>query len=130
MRSIALHCCSCVLSVLFVRPASGSESTPLPLPTGDQDALSMGYGLWRVLIALGVVICLIFLIRWVVKRGNGPLSVLGGGEKSIEILERKPLGPRQALLLVRVREKGVLLHQAKNTLTPLCEIDLEESPQT
>ncbi len=73
---------------------------------------------------------MIDLSRWVIKRGNGPLSALGVGGKSIEILERKTLGPRQSLLLVRVREKGVLLHQVKNTLTPLCEIDIEDGIQS
>ncbi|MBC8310141.1 MAG: FliO/MopB family protein [Phycisphaerales bacterium] len=129
MRSVALQCCSCVISVLSVRTSYASESTPLPLPANAQEVLSMGLGTFRVLIALAIIVCLIIAIRWVIKRGSGSLGTVMGQGTSIEIIERKALGAKQALVLVRVKDKGVLLHQVKGNLTPLCEVDLQESQQ-
>ncbi len=129
MRSIALQCCSCVIIGLFVRDAHGSESMPLPLPTGGEDAMAMGLGGWRVFLALSCVVGLIFVIRWILKRGNGGIGAFSTKGGAIEIMERKPLGPRQSLLLVRVRKKGVLLHQSKGTLVPLCELDIEDGSE-
>jgi len=129
MRSVALYCCSCIILVLSVRSASASESMPLPLPTESQDVLSMGMGTVKVLIALAIIICLIFAIRWAIKRGGVTLGTIGGQGTSIEIIERKALGAKQALILVRVKDKGVLLHQARGNLTPLCEVDLQEGQQ-
>jgi flagellar biogenesis protein FliO len=87
----------------------------------------MGLGTFRVLIALAIIVCLIIAIRWVIKRGSGSLGTVMGQGTSIEIIERKALGAKQALVLVRVKNKGVLLHQVKGNLTPLCEVDLQES---
>lgn len=126
MRSAAPYCCSCVLSGLFLRTGFASESLPLPLPEKDFSALSLGLGVERVLLALVFIGIVIIGIRWVLKRGKRGLSSIGSRGASIEIIERKPLGPRQSLLLVRVQKKGVLLHQSKNMLTPLCEVILEE----
>jgi|TARA_B100000959_G_scaffold269019_1_gene314355 flagellar biogenesis protein FliO len=122
-RSIALQCCSCVISWLSVRTASALESAPLPLPSENSDVFSVGNGLWRVLIALVVVVGIILLIRWFVDRANSGGTGPRGSGKLINIIERKPLGPRQSLLLVQVCDKKVLLHQSKGTLSPLCEVE-------
>jgi flagellar biogenesis protein FliO len=129
MRSIALQCCSCVITGLFVRPSLGSESTPLPLPDAVQEPLSMELGGWKVAIALGCIFGLILIIRWAMKRSNRTIGGSGSKGSSIEIIERKSLGPRQSLLLVRVKQKGVLLHQSKSNLVPLCEVDIGKGSQ-
>ncbi len=126
MRSIALQCCCCVMTWLSVRTVEASETTPLPLPTDSTESFSMGMGIWRVLFALAIVVAIVFIIRWLANRAN--VGGISGAKSSqnIKIIERKPIGPRQTLLLVQVCEKKVLLHQAKGALTPLCEIEESE----
>jgi len=111
------------MSWLSVCTASASESTPLPLPSENSGVFSMGDGVWRVFFALVVVVGIILLIRWFVSRvKNGSAETARFG-KSIKIIERKPLGSRQSLLLVQVCDKKVLLHQSKGAMTPLCEVE-------
>ena len=129
MRSIALNCCSCVFIWLSVRTAGAAESTPLPLPSDGSDVFSVGNGIWRVFFALAIVIAVILLIRWFVGRANNAGTVNGRSGKSITIIERKPLGPRQSLLLVQVCDKKVLLHQGRGTLTRLCEIEEKDDEE-
>ncbi len=123
MRSIALHCCSSVICWLSVRSVEAAESTPLPLPSDDSVLFSMGNGVWRVILALAVVVGVILIIRWFVGRASIGGANSAGMGKTISIIERKPLGPRQSLLLVQVCNKKILLHQVKGSLTPLCEIE-------
>ena len=129
MRSIALHRYRCVIAVLMVRTAAASESTPLPLPSDDQSMLSLDSGAWRVILALAVVMALVLTLQWFLRwrRGHAGVNMIGGS--AIEIVERKSLGPRHWLLLVRVGKRGVLLHQGKGTLSPLCEIDFDQEDQ-
>jgi hypothetical protein len=111
MRSTALNCFSCLIVLLSVRPSDAAETTPLPLPNANSTIFSMDTGLWRV------------LIRWLARHFSKKVTRDGVSGNSIEILERKVLGPRQSLLLVKVCGKKVLLHQGKGTLTSLCEIN-------
>mgnify|MGYP006420000347 CR=1 FL=1 len=125
-RSIALHCCSSVICWLSVRTVEATESTPLPLPSDDSAVFSMGTGVWRVVLALAVVVIVILVLRrFVARASSGGVAGANSG-KLITIVERKPLGPRQSLLLVQVGDKKVLLHQAKGALVPLCELDAED----
>ena len=98
------------------------------MPNASEPTFSGGLGFWGVFLALAIVVGIILLIRWVVLR-SGVISSqgIGGTGKKIHIVERKALGPRQALLLVRVAgKKEVLLHQSRGVLTPLCEFEIDE----
>ncbi len=123
-RAFALQCSSCLIAGLFVQPIFASETTPLPLPT-EQISTSLGLGFERVLIALLAVIGLIIAVKWLLKRFSRSSVLECGAGKTIKILDRMPMGPRQSLLLVQVKCKGVLLHQSKTSLTALCEVELE-----
>lgn len=123
MRSTALNCFSCLIALLSVRPSGAAETTPLPLPNANSTIFSMDTGLWRVFLALLVVFVVMLLIRWLARHFSKKVTRDGVSGNSIEILERKVLGPRQSLLLVKVCGKKVLLHQGKGTLTSLCEIN-------
>ncbi|MBT4524342.1 MAG: FliO/MopB family protein [Phycisphaerae bacterium] len=128
MRIAALYCFSCLIASLSVRTSGAAESTPLPLPSSETALFSMDIGLWRVFLALLILFAVILLIRWSVRRSSKNVG-RGEKDKSIEILERKVLGPKQSLLLVRVCGKKVLLHQGKGSFTSLCEIEeSEEAP--
>jgi flagellar biogenesis protein FliO len=129
MRTTAFYCFSCLIASLSVRTSGAAESTPLPLPSSETPIFSMDTGLWRVFLALLILFAVILIIRWSVRRITKKVGVRGDKGKSIEILERKVLGPKQSLLLVRVCGKKVLLHQGKGSFTSLCEIEeSEEAP--
>ena len=67
-------------------------------------------------------------IRWLFGRlgfGNttDKTGLIGSKQRNIHILERKPLGARQSLLLVRCKDTEVLLHQSKGRLSTLCVVE-------
>lgn len=62
----------------------------------------------QLVLALMVVIGLIFLFAWVVRRIQQQLPQTVGN-KTIQLLATQPLGPRERLLLVQVGKEQVLL---------------------
>jgi flagellar biogenesis protein FliO len=126
-RSIALICCNCVFASLSVRTVEATESTPLPMPSSESTVFSMDAGLWRVFFALLIVAGILLGIRWFIRRTFGGSSHNEVSGKTIQVIERKALGARQSLLLVKVGNKKVLLHQTKGALVPLCELECEEA---
>jgi len=125
MRSIALNSYLCVIAVLLVRAASASETTPLPIQTDSNGVFVLDSGAWRVGIALAVLVGLVFLVQWLMrKQKGGGIGHLASG-RAIQIIDRKALGPRQYLLLVQVGKRRVLLHQGKGTLSPMCEFEVD-----
>lgn len=123
MCRTALKCCICIALLTQRAICASIESTPLPPPSSGS-TVSAWSGAWRVAIALLVVAVLLFGIRALLRRlGRG--AVVGGGR--IEVIERKPLGVRHSLMLVRVGRRSVLIHQAGGRMHPLCTIDEEES---
>jgi flagellar biogenesis protein FliO len=128
IRKQAINRCIYILSALIVRPSFGGfiAASPLPLPTPKSTQATHWLGLWEVCFALLVIAGLIFTIRWIFGLMNdGKTPLIGSKQRNIQIIERKPLGGRQSLLLVRCRDTEVLLHQSKGRLTTLCAVDSE-----
>ena len=75
----------------------------------------------RVLGALGIVIGLIFVLRWV-GRHIFPASAGRGASRTIEVLSRSPLSPKQQVVLLRVGRRLVVVGDTGAQLNPLCEI--------
>ena len=69
-----------------------------------------------VVLGLGLVIGLIFLLAWLVRRVQqaGPR-----GNRLIRTLASQPLGPRDRLVLVQVGEEQILLGLTPGRITPL-----------
>ncbi|MBC8523172.1 FliO/MopB family protein [PVC group bacterium] len=129
IRKPAINCCTFILCELFVRPSFGSilGAQHLPLPSPKTDGTTSWLGLWEVFFALLVIAGLIFAIRWLFGRtGLGKTPSVGSRRRNIQIIERKPLGARQSLLLVRCRDTEVLLHQSKGRLSTLCVVEMDE----
>ena len=126
LRSIALICCNCVFALLSVRTVEATDSISLPMPSSESTVFSMDSGLWNVFFVLLILAGLLLGIRCFVRKSTGNSMHDSASGKRIQIIERKALGPRQALLLVQIGGKKVLLHQVKGALVPLCELDASE----
>jgi flagellar biogenesis protein FliO len=124
---------------LLMLATSASADAPLPhTPLGDEPirsttpppstsgaavnvpvAPSMDYG--RVLGALGVVIALIFLLRWAAKfffpsvAGRSPSHI-------VEVLARSMLTPKQHVVLIRVGRRLIVVGDSGAQMNTLCEI--------
>ncbi|WP_436591845.1 flagellar biosynthetic protein FliO [Pseudomonas paraeruginosa] len=70
----------------------------------------------QLVLGLGLVIGLIFLLAWLVRRVQqvGPRS-----NRLIRTLASQPLGPRDRLVLVQVGEEQILLGITPGRITPL-----------
>ncbi len=81
----------------------GGESRPL-FSTGDLDEngqVKSGPG-WvlETLTALGVVVGLVFLVRWLYVKGGG--QVASRAHPAVEVLSRTTLAPRHQVVMLRV----------------------------
>lgn len=74
--------------------------------------------LLQLVLGLLLVIGLIFLLAWVVRRiqQNIPVS---GSQQAISLLASQALGPRDRLLLVQVGKEQILLGLTPGTIVPL-----------
>ena len=74
--------------------------------------------LLQLVLGLLLVIGLIFLLAWVVRRiqQNIPVS---GSQQAISLLTSQTLGPRDRLLLVQVGKEQILLGLTPGTIVPL-----------
>jgi flagellar biogenesis protein FliO len=76
----------------------------------------------RVGWALGVVVALVLVLRVMVRRLGGPMA--GGGRPSgvLEVLARYPAARGQQLVLLKLADRVVLLHQTRTGMTALSEV--------
>ncbi len=70
------------------------------------------------MFGLLLVIGLIFLLAWVVRRIQHSLPVKGS-QQIISLLATQTLGPRDRLLLVQVGKEQILLGLTPGTIVPL-----------
>ena len=80
-----------------------------------------GYGWLRTLGALGLVVAMIFLARYVLRRFSATGKATGRAE-AIEVVARATLGARQQLSLVRLGKKLVLVGSGPSGMSPLAEV--------
>jgi flagellar biosynthetic protein FliO len=93
-----------------------------PSTVDDQQGISSLIG--RLAVSLGVVFGLIALVMWIARRYL-PQAAKGRRAGSIEILATRPLGARKHLMLVRVRDRTVLLGVTAQSIQMLTEMDQE-----
>lgn len=70
----------------------------------------------QLVLGLLLVIGLIFLLAWLLRRVQQSLPRSG---QVIKLLASQPLGPRERLLLVQVGGEQILLGLAQGSITPL-----------
>lgn len=96
------------MAVLAAEP-TGKAATPM---SGSDLAGQLG----QMLLGLLLVIGLIFLLAWLLRRVQ-QLAPRGG--QVIRLLATQPLGPRDRLVLVQVGSEQILLGLSAGRITPL-----------
>lgn len=92
-----------------------ASSQPVAMP-------SIGLDVTRMLLALAIVIGLIFVAKWFLKRFyNG--AAMPGGSRAVQVLNRTVLAPKQQILLLQVGRRVVVVGESNGNLTTLAQID-------
>ncbi|AZE85043.1 Flagellar biosynthesis protein FliO [Pseudomonas orientalis] len=96
------------LSALAAEPVAQAAAAPVVGSVGGQ--------LTQLLLGLLLVIGLIFVLAWLMRRVQriGP-----GNAQVIELVGSRALGPRDRLVLVQVGEEQILLGITPGRITPL-----------
>jgi flagellar protein FliO/FliZ len=84
-------------------------------------AAQSGGDMVRVLVALGAVIALIFLLKKVATRSGWFAPAVKQG-KSIRVISRSSLAPRQQVLLIQVGKRVIVVGDSGGSLTSLAQI--------
>ena len=125
----------CSVAVAGTVPAGGSSETmPLGAPNGffsgrsevegasSFSMLDAGSGeIIRILLALGVVIGLLLLVRWCIRRGSGLLPGTGRPRGLLKVHARYPMGRGHHLVLLQVGSRMLLVHQSAGRMQTLTE---------
>ncbi|MBO3275769.1 flagellar biosynthetic protein FliO [Pseudomonas schmalbachii] len=100
---------------------AGAAENPAPAIVHASSAPSLitgsaGAQLMQLLFGLVLVVALIFLLAWLVRRVQ---QVGPRGNQTIRLLASQALGPRDRLVLVQVGEEQILLGLTPGRITPL-----------
>lgn len=94
------------------------EAKVVPSKSSLLESSQVSGQLLQLLLGLLLVIGLIFLLAWVVRRIQNSLP-LKGSQQVISLLASQALGPRDRLLLVQVGKEQILLGLTPGTIVPL-----------
>ena len=97
----------------FGAGAAGDEAK------ADGNAWS-GSGVLATLTALGVVVGLIFLFRWLVAKASG--TPIATASSTVEVLSRSSVAPRSHVLLLRVGPRILVVGESSGGLRTLSEV--------
>lgn len=104
MRALAF------LGLLIALPALAAE------PAASMSGSDMGAQLSKLLLGLLLVVGLIFLLAWVLRRVQ---QLNPRGTQVIKLISTQALGPRERLILVQVGSEQVLIGLSAGRITPL-----------
>ncbi|WAG77595.1 flagellar biosynthetic protein FliO [Metapseudomonas furukawaii] len=108
-----------LFSGLALMPLSvlAAESTPVaPVPAVSQAGSGMAAQLGQLAIGLLLVVGLIFLLAWLLRRVQ---RMAPRGGQVIKLVATQALGPRDRLVLVQVGGEQILLGLSAGRITPL-----------
>ncbi|AHL76189.1 flagellar assembly protein FliO [Stutzerimonas stutzeri] len=98
------------LSLLLALPVMAAE------PTASMSNTGMGAQMTKMLLGLLLVIGLIFLLAWLLRRMQ---QINPRNNHAIKLISSHALGPRERLVLVQVGSEQVLLGLSAGRITPL-----------
>ncbi|MHB1371692.1 MAG: flagellar biosynthetic protein FliO [Pseudomonadaceae bacterium] len=104
MRALAF------LGLLLALPALAAE------PATSMSSTDMGAQLSKLLLGLLLVVGLIFLLAWLLRRVQ---QMNPRGTQVIKLVSSQALGPRERLVLVQVGSEQVLIGLSAGRITPL-----------
>lgn len=119
-------------------PPAGNEALPLG-GQGDSDGLSFfasspepgsggadgGNWVLNTLAALGVVIGLVFGLRWLLRRG-GVVSTAAPRGSVVEVLSRTTVAPRSHVVLMRVGQRILIVSDSSAGMRTLGQVEEPE----
>lgn len=85
-----------------------------------QNQPQMGGYFYKVFLFTVLVIGLIFLLLFVYRKIGG--KTVTGAQKSVRVLARQSVGPRQAILIVLIENKKYAIGQTDHNLNLLAEL--------
>ncbi|NCE89780.1 flagellar biosynthetic protein FliO [Pseudomonas sp. L13] len=102
--------------LLLALPLSALAAEPVAQVAAAPAVGSVGGQLTQLVLGLLLVIGLIFVLAWLMRRVQriGP-----GNSQVIELVGSRALGPRDRLVLVQVGEEQILLGITPGRITPL-----------
>ena len=119
-------------SHFFPLGAVASQAAQQEGGSGDGGAIGVGgqeFDLWsytfEMLIALAVVVALIVLIAWLLRRFSGQRLSLGPGAL-LRVVASVPLGDRRLVAVLRVGGRYYLLGIAPSDISLLAELEADE----
>jgi flagellar biosynthetic protein FliO len=103
------------------RTRSDAAPTTRAAATATHAAPQSAFDPQRVALALGAVLLLIIVLRWIGKRF---FSTPGShrSSRAIQVLSRSILSPKQQLMLVQVGRRLIVVADSGTQMNPLCEI--------
>jgi flagellar biosynthetic protein FliO len=104
------------LTLLLSSASVWADEKAAPALGGD-----IGPTLLQLAGALLLIIVIIYLSVWLMKKYTG--GKIAGGGNLITIVERRHLAPKQALYLVKIGEKHLLIGASDSGLQKLSDID-------
>lgn len=104
------------LLLVLVSLAVSAPAFAAPAATGAMDGAGMGGQVTKLLLGLLLVVGLIFLLAWLLRRVQhlGPRDA-----QAIKLISTRSLGPRDRLVLVQVGGEQILLGMSPGRITPL-----------
>lgn len=118
LRRFGLLCATTCIVILGCATAM-AEDQPIPKLSND-----FGPTLLQLAGAMILIVGIIYASVWLMKKYSGG-KITGGGD-IISIVERRHLTPKQALYLVKVGEKHLLIGASESGLSKLSDIDNPE----
>lgn len=97
------------------------RKTPAPDPAAKAEQQS-GFDWQRLVMALGIVLGLIFAMKFIVGRLYPGVSASKGG-KAVRVLARSPIAPKQQVLLLQVGKRVIVVADSAGQLSTLSQID-------
>ncbi len=98
------------LSLLLALPVVAAE------PAANMNSTGMGTQMTKLLFGLLLVIGLIFVLAWLLRRMQ---QINPRSNQAIKLISSHALGPRDRLVLVQVGSEQVLLGLSAGRITPL-----------
>jgi flagellar protein FliO/FliZ len=113
------------LAVILSNIATAGEATGTAAGARLGDSQMSPFLLLKLLFFLAIVIGLIFLAVWIIKK-MAPQLNRGGQTSAIKILSSNWLGPKKALFLVEVIDRIILIGVTDNSINTLSEFTSPE----
>jgi len=106
-------------------PSSAADAPPAPTPAATtMPATDLAGNVGQMIFGLFVVIVLLVVCLWVIKRLGAPR----GSAATLKVLGAAPVGPRERVVLVELGEKVLVLGVAPGSVRTLHVMEKHELP--